>query len=67
MVMHFVGASALILVAAHGAGWLARRLRQPYIVGQLTAGIALGPSLLGSVAPGAYETLCRAARVCLRC
>lgn len=57
MVMHFVGASALILVAAHGAGWLARRLKQPYIVGQLTAGIALGPSLLGSVAPGAYETL----------
>ncbi|MFF4833082.1 cation:proton antiporter [Streptomyces sp. NPDC001315] len=57
MVMHFVGASALILVAAHAAGYLARRLKQPYIVGQLTAGIALGPSLLGAVAPGAYGTL----------
>ncbi|WP_234310484.1 MULTISPECIES: cation:proton antiporter [unclassified Streptomyces] len=55
--MHVVGASALILVAAHAGGWLARRLKQPYIVGQLTAGIALGPSLLGSVAPGSYETL----------
>ena len=61
MVMHFVGASALILVAAHGAGLLARRLKQPYIVGQLTAGIALGPSLLGSVSPGGYETLFPAA------
>ncbi|GAB2868200.1 cation:proton antiporter [Streptomyces deserti] len=52
-----VGASAIVLVAAHAAGWLARRLKQPYIVGQLTAGIALGPSLLGSVAPGAREAL----------
>ena len=57
MVMHFVGASALILVAAHAAGWLARLLKQPYIVGQLTAGIALGPSLLGSVWPDGYRTL----------
>ncbi|PAZ16185.1 integral membrane ion exchanger [Streptomyces sp. SA15] len=57
MVMHFVGASALILVAAHAAGWLARKLKQPYIVGQLTAGIALGPSLLGSVAPDAHRSL----------
>ncbi|WP_431985742.1 cation:proton antiporter [Streptomyces griseoflavus] len=57
LIAHFVGASALILVAAHTAGWTARKLGQPYIVGQLLAGTALGPSLLGSVAPGAYETL----------
>ncbi|WP_217129145.1 cation:proton antiporter [Streptomyces sp. AC558_RSS880] len=57
LIAHFVGASALILVAAHAAGWAARKLGQPYIVGQLTAGIALGPSLLGSAVPGAYETL----------
>ncbi|MCF2435293.1 hypothetical protein LV779_14305 [Streptomyces thinghirensis] len=43
MITHFVGASALVLVVAHAAGWLARRLKQPYIVGQLSAGIALGP------------------------
>lgn len=57
LIAHFVGASALILVAAHAAGWAARKLRQPYIVGQLTAGIALGPSLLGSMAPDAYDVL----------
>ncbi|MER7189790.1 cation:proton antiporter [Streptomyces flaveolus] len=61
MITHFVGAAALILVAAHAGGWLARRLGQPYIVGQLSAGIALGPSLLGSVAPDAYASLFPAA------
>ncbi|MGC9496291.1 cation:proton antiporter [Streptomyces sp. WG7] len=57
MITHLVGAAALVLVAAHGAGWLARRLGQPYIVGQLSAGIALGPSLLGALAPDAYAWL----------
>jgi Kef-type K+ transport system membrane component KefB len=47
----------LILVAAHVGGWLARRLKQPYIVGQLAAGIALGPTVLGALAPGAYDAL----------
>ncbi|MFF3333546.1 cation:proton antiporter [Streptomyces sp. NPDC002888] len=57
MILHLVGASALILVFAHLGGYTARRLGQPSIVGQLTAGIALGPSLLGSVSPTAYESL----------
>lgn len=47
----------MILVAAHVGGWLARRLKQPYIVGQLAAGIALGPTVLGALAPGAYDAL----------
>ncbi|NEB12380.1 integral membrane ion exchanger [Streptomyces coelicoflavus] len=57
MIAHFLGASALILVAAHAGGWLARQLRQPYIVGQLAVGIVLGPSLLGSMAPDVYAYL----------
>ncbi|MEU4484804.1 cation:proton antiporter [Streptomyces purpurascens] len=57
VVTHFLFASALILAVGHGAGWVAQRLKQPYIVGQLTAGIALGPSLLGSTAPDAYRML----------
>ncbi|WP_437072706.1 cation:proton antiporter [Streptomyces sp. enrichment culture] len=56
-VMHILLATALILVIAHAAGWAAQRLKQPYIVGQLTAGIALGPSLLGSVWPGGHDVL----------
>ncbi|MEU1816287.1 cation:proton antiporter [Streptomyces roseifaciens] len=57
MLTHFVGASAVVIVVAHGAGRLARWLRQPVIVGQLVAGIALGPTLLGAVAPAAARQL----------
>ncbi|GGP68321.1 cation:proton antiporter [Streptomyces calvus] len=57
VVTHFLFASALVLAAGHAAGWAARRLKQPYIVGQLAAGIALGPSLLGTLAPDAYALL----------
>ncbi|MSW53269.1 MAG: hypothetical protein F2817_20585, partial [Actinobacteria bacterium] len=37
----------LILVAARYAGRLAARLGQPPVIGEILAGIALGPSLLG--------------------
>ncbi|WP_412076161.1 cation:proton antiporter [Streptomyces xanthophaeus] len=57
MITHFVGASAVVMVVAHAAGCCARRLRQPVIVGQLVAGIALGPTLLGALAPGAARLL----------
>ncbi|MCR5872909.1 cation:proton antiporter [Phenylobacterium sp. J426] len=43
---------AVILAAAHAAGWLFRRfLGQPRVVGEMTAGILLGPSLFGLLAP----------------
>ena len=42
---------ALILVAARGAGAVAAKLGQPRVIGELAAGIALGPTLLGAV-PG---------------
>jgi Kef-type K+ transport system membrane component KefB len=38
---------AIILIAGHLFGRLARRLGQPVVVGEIVAGIALGPSLLG--------------------
>ena len=41
---------ALILVVAAVAGRLAGRLGQPAVVGEILAGIALGPSLLGLLA-----------------
>ncbi|MFE9093128.1 cation:proton antiporter [Streptomyces sp. NPDC007264] len=57
MITHLVGATALILLVAHTAGWLARRLRQPTIIGQLIAGIALGPTMLTGISPGLSATL----------
>lgn len=39
-----------ILLAAWALGELARRLSQPAVIGEIVAGIALGPSVLGSAA-----------------
>jgi Kef-type K+ transport system membrane component KefB len=47
----------VILVAARAAGLLVRPLGQPPVVGEMIAGLALGPSLLGAVAPGALAAL----------
>jgi Kef-type K+ transport system membrane component KefB len=44
---------AVILAAARGVGWLGRRfLGQPQAMGEMVAGVLLGPSLLGLIAPG---------------
>jgi Kef-type K+ transport system membrane component KefB/nucleotide-binding universal stress UspA family protein len=43
---------ALILVTARALGELLRRLNQPAVLGELMAGILLGPSVLGQVLPG---------------
>ncbi|HEV2763524.1 MAG TPA: cation:proton antiporter [Pyrinomonadaceae bacterium] len=42
---------SVILVVAHTVSWLLRRFGQPRVVGEMVAGILLGPSLLGWVAP----------------
>ncbi|MFB6842885.1 cation:proton antiporter [Streptomyces sp. NPDC056361] len=57
VVTHVVGALAVVIAASYALGALARRLGQPPVVGQLFAGIALGPSLLGLVPGQVYETL----------
>ncbi|MFD6889449.1 cation:proton antiporter [Streptomyces sp. NPDC059957] len=38
---------AIVLVAGAILGWLVRYVRQPPVIGEIIAGIALGPSLLG--------------------
>lgn len=47
----------VILAAARLVGHLIRRLGQPMVIGEILAGILLGPSLLGLVAPGALTFL----------
>ncbi len=47
----------VILIAARAVGWLCRRVQQPQVVGEMAAGILLGPSLLGWVAPGISAAL----------
>jgi Kef-type K+ transport system membrane component KefB len=41
----------VICTAARALGWLFARLHQPRVVGEIIAGILLGPSLLGWLAP----------------
>lgn len=42
----------VILMASYVVGWLLRKIHQPQVVGEMVAGILLGPSLLGWIAPG---------------
>lgn len=42
---------AVILSTARAVGWLLRRIHQPQVVGEMIAGILLGPSLLGWLFP----------------
>jgi Kef-type K+ transport system membrane component KefB len=54
---HVLVALLAILLASRLLGALFRRLHQPAVIGEVVAGIALGPSLLGRVAPDAYAWL----------
>jgi Kef-type K+ transport system membrane component KefB len=47
----------VILGVARLVGLLFRKIRQPQVVGEMAAGILLGPSLLGLVAPGVFDFL----------
>jgi Kef-type K+ transport system membrane component KefB len=47
----------IIMLAARALGWLARRVGQPVVIGEILAGILLGPSVLGRLAPGLPERL----------
>lgn len=47
----------VLLALARGLGEVARRFDQPKVLGELLAGILLGPSVLGSLAPAAAAFL----------
>ncbi|NJD06901.1 MAG: sodium:proton antiporter [Methylococcaceae bacterium] len=48
---------AVIILVARLAGFLARKVGQPRAVGEIVAGLILGPSLFGSLAPEAFRWL----------
>lgn len=50
--LHVLLALAVIIVVARAVGALFNRLHQPPVMGEILAGILLGPSLLGRIAPG---------------
>ncbi|HWH15521.1 MAG TPA: cation:proton antiporter [Miltoncostaeaceae bacterium] len=50
-------AIAVVVAVARLVGTLFARIRQPRVIGEIAAGIMLGPSLLGAIAPEATEWL----------
>lgn len=46
-----------ILIAARVIGWLFRKINQPRVIGEMVAGILLGPSLFGWLAPDLHAML----------
>lgn len=47
----------LLLATTHLAGYVFVRLRQPRLVGEILAGILIGPYVLGRLAPGFFSAL----------
>ena len=54
---HLLLALVVIIIAARGVGALFRYFHQPPVIGEVLAGIMLGPSLLGLVSPAASAFL----------
>ncbi|PRY11497.1 cation:proton antiporter [Kineococcus rhizosphaerae] len=52
VLLHVTAAVAVIVVLARVCGALAEKVGQPAVVGEMVSGILLGPTLLGSLAPG---------------
>jgi K+:H+ antiporter len=48
---------AIIVAAARLFGWLFGKVGQPPVVGEILAGVILGPSVLGHLYPGAIQAL----------
>lgn len=44
-----------LLIAAHALGYLAKRIGQPRVIGEIVGGLLLGPTVLGAIAPGLHD------------
>jgi Kef-type K+ transport system membrane component KefB len=57
LLWHLLLALAAVVITGRVLGRLFRFIGQPPVIGEVVAGIALGPSLLGAVSPEAYAFL----------
>jgi Kef-type K+ transport system membrane component KefB len=56
--IHFFLQLAIIIIACRVVGWLGQKfLAQPQVVGEMIAGVVLGPSLFGLLLPAAQSTI----------
>lgn len=56
-VLVFLTQLTILLAAARILGWAFGRLRQPSVIGELLAGVLLGPSVFGRAWPDGAEWL----------
>ena len=54
---HVLGALTAIIVSGRGLGAIFARLGQPRVIGEVLAGISLGPSVLGRISPEAMSLI----------
>lgn len=47
----------VILIMLKICGWICKKIGQPAVIGEILAGIVLGPSLLGHFFPGTFQAL----------
>lgn len=59
--LHVLLALVVVIAASRGLGFVFRYLHQPPVIGEMIAGIMLGPSLLGQIAPEVSQYLLPAA------
>ena len=50
----FFFAIALLLISAHGFGYLFQRFKLPRVIGEIVGGLVLGPTILGFFAPNIF-------------
>jgi len=55
--VYFFAQAAVIVLVCQLVGRLAQRLGQPQVVGEMIAGVMLGPSLFGLLLPGVQQAL----------
>ncbi len=55
--LHVLLALVVVIAASRGLGFVFRYLHQPPVIGEMIAGIMLGPSLLGQIAPEVSQYL----------
>lgn len=56
-IAHFLFAMGCLLALAHILGFLAERIMVPRVIGEIAAGLVLGPTLLGHFFPDAFQWL----------
>jgi len=54
-ITRFFVAIVALMGMAHFVGSLFARLKMPRVIGEIAGGLILGPTVLGAIAPGAYE------------